>query len=50
MSNRRNYLELKIFGFEADAQGWGLAALVTIAAFYYFQEPLLSNISVWLVW
>ena len=50
MANRRNYLKLKIFGFEADAQGWGLAALVIIASTYYFQDPLISKISLWLVW
>ncbi len=50
MSNRRNYLKLKIFGFEADAQGWGLAVLVIIAGIYYFQESLISKITLWLVW
>ena len=50
MSNRRNYLKLKIFGFEADAQGWGLAALIIVAALYYYSEPLLSKITLWLIW
>jgi hypothetical protein len=40
----QNYLTLNLFGFEADAQGWGLVAMVLVAAIYYFRQAIVAKI------
>jgi len=44
MRRQRNYLKLQMRDFKADAQGWGLVALVVVAIVFLITVP-----SVWSV-